>query len=124
MSTRRRDPERHDVDEISLVLSYDEQGVLAVTALDADTQEEWAMPFLSLVADWIEAESLDGVLHPYLDDTLNVLAMLTFTQKMIVSRLPADDPHRDTMAQALGAMAEIVESLQEAMGMSDGRGPT
>jgi hypothetical protein len=89
-----------DDDDLSVMLLPADDGAgMEVTVFDGD-QPVLEVGIIQLVAEWADLESVKGELHPYLDDTLNVLGDMTYAIIKVVERMEKDDPHR-------GALLEI-----------------
>jgi hypothetical protein len=100
----------------SLGIHFNEHDELEVFCIDGeDGPDDTTATFKSLIEDWIAVEALGGELHPYLDDTLNMLAMLTYAQRRIIACLPADDPCAAEMAGVLETMASLLERLKDRL---------
>jgi hypothetical protein len=78
--------------------------------------------FHSLIETWIATESVDGELHPYLDDTLNMLAGFNWAQRKILSCLEDGDPVRDDLRPLLDRAADILREVMERLGAEDEHG--
>ena len=102
--------------KFTLMLHCNESGAPEVAAVDGeDGPDDVSATLLSLVEDWIADTELDGALHPYLDDTLNMLSDLVEAQRLIVQWLEPDDPHADGMLAATDVLRDIVHSLMRAL---------
>ena len=100
----------------TLGLHFNERGEAEVYAVDGDDgPDDTTASFESLIMDWMDDQALDGELHPYLDDTVNMLALLNWAQREIVSHLEAGDPYAADLRAPLDAMASLLERLLEAL---------
>ena len=101
---------------LELGMGFDEQGLLEVYAIDGeDGPDDVCAPFMELIDNWIAVESVQGRLHPYFDDTLNMLAMLTHAQQVIVKRMAAHTPCRADMSRVFEIAAGLLERLKEQL---------
>jgi hypothetical protein len=99
-----------------LMAHVNERNELEICAFDDTSNEQLDGESLAtLVNDWIEDNAIDGVLHPYLDETLHMLWNLNVAQQRIVECLEADDPHREDMAMVLDTMAKLLRQLFTAL---------
>ena len=87
-----------------------------VCAVDGeDGPDDVCVALTSLVQDWIDDNTLDNELHPYLDDTLNMLVAFNYVSRLIVLHIEKDDPHADAMLTALGAMNDILRPVMQRL---------
>jgi hypothetical protein len=70
---------------------------------------------IDLVAEWADAESIDGELHPYLDATLNVLSDLTYALIKVVERMERDDPHKAALLEIYAAAYRHAQTLAKTV---------
>jgi hypothetical protein len=75
-----------------MLLPADDGSGMEVTVFD-DDQPILEAKLIELVAEWADLESIEGELHPYLDDTLNVLSDMTYAIIKVLERVGKDDPH-------------------------------
>src|SRR5678816_2007275 len=103
--------------KFTLMLHCNESGAPEVAAVDGEGgPDDVSDTLLSLVEDWIADTELDGALHPYLDDTLNMLSDLAEAQRLIVQWLEPDDPHAADMLAAIDALRAIIHPIMRELG--------
>lgn len=107
---------------LSLLLCCDGEGnVPSVHALDGqDGPHDVSATLLSLVQDWVDDNTLDGELHPYLDDTLNMLCDFTEALRMIVLHLEDDDPNAADMLAHINGLRGIIHPIMHELNSEDG----
>jgi len=87
---------------------------MEVTVFD-DDQPILEVKLTELVAEWADLESVDGELHPYLDDTLNVLSDMTYAIIKVLERVEEDDPHRAALLEIYTAAYDYAQKLVKAV---------
>lgn len=97
-----------------MLLPADDGEGMEVTVFDGD-QPVLEVGIIDLVAEWAELESLQGELHPCLDDTLNVLGDMTYAIIKVVERMEKDDPHRGALLDIYVKAYDYTQILVEAL---------
>ena len=101
---------------LSLMLGCEEAGVM-VHALDGDDgPDDVSQSFQSLIEDWLDGQMMNQpTLFPSLDDSLNMLAGLNWAERLILSKFPEDDPHREFLVILVNEIDAALRQLMDAI---------
>ena len=97
-----------------MLLPADDGNGMEVTVFDGD-QVILEVSLIDMVAEWADLEALDGELHPYLDDTLNVLSDMTYAIIKVVEQMEKDDPHRAVLLESYTLAYDYAQRLVEVL---------
>jgi hypothetical protein len=104
------------------MLGCEEAGVM-VHALDGDDgPDDVSQSFQSLIEDWLSVEMAQDplkpgsrTLFPSFDDSLNMLAGLNWAERLILSKFPEDDPHREFLVILVNEIDAALRQLMDAI---------
>jgi hypothetical protein len=91
---------------------------IEVCALDGeDGPNDVTQSFQSLIEDWLDSQLIGKhrTLLPALDDSLNMLAGLNWAERLILSKFPEDDPHREFLAILVNEIDAALRTLMDAI---------
>ena len=105
-----------DIFRLTLGIQCNERDEVEVYCVGGDDgPDDVALTFESLIDNWIAGEAVDGELHPYLDDSLDMLMALNRAQIEIAYHLIAqDDPAHADLRRVLNTTRVLLERLIEA----------
>ena len=107
--------------KVHFMAHVNEDDQFEICVMNSKTHQDiQAATLQALVSEWISDNTLDGDLHPYVDETLAVLWSLNQAQRDIVDHLEQDDPHRrdfhtrlDSFAMKLRDLIIAIEGIEE-----------
>lgn len=97
-------------------MCFNEADELAVSAIDGnDGPDDVSATFAYLIEDWLVCEMHEGKLHPYLDDTLNILHVLNWAQREIVANIAEDDPHLHDLNIVFDTADKLLQRIKSTL---------
>lgn len=98
---------------VDQILMVGDDGALICDILDEEAKTGASL--IALVDDWVVVESIDGKLHPYLDESLWVLKGFNDAMIYLIEHFEEDDPHREGLLEIYKLGRAYVNNLLVAL---------